>query len=135
VTRLLALLLLAASARAQAPIILSVLYDAAYSSSETPFAQIVWAPDGVSTYQVYRSTVSGGPYTLLATGPFAFANNCGPGCYVDLAVQWGIQYFYVLSTVAGPYSNEISAPLPGNVVTTTIVLECGAVVTEAAPVN
>jgi len=51
-------------------------------------------------YNVYRGTVSGGPYTLLTPTPVA-----GPG-YTDSAVTHGTTYYYVFTSVGSnpPYS-------------------------------
>jgi hypothetical protein len=66
---------------------------------------------GVTGYNVYRATVSGGPYTkintALVTSPF-----------LDDMVQLSTTYFYVATAVAGSnessYSNEASAAIPSS---------------------
>ena len=65
----------------------------------------------VSGYNVYRSTVSGGPYTKINTSLVAGLN------YTDSTVQSGTTYFYVTTAVDSSgnesvYSNEVSAPIP-----------------------
>jgi len=65
----------------------------------------------VSGYNVYRSTVSGGPYTKLNSSLVATLN------YTDSTVQNGTTYFYVTTAVDSSgsesvYSNEVSAPIP-----------------------
>jgi len=72
-----------------------------------------WNADtsAVAGYRVYRSTASGGPYTVLTSSPLTATS------YVDLAVQSGKTYFYVATAVdsAGaesPYAPEISATIP-----------------------
>ena len=65
----------------------------------------------VSGYNVYRSTVSGGPYTKLNASPVAATT------YVDSAVQAGSTYFYVVtsvdsSAVESADSTEVSATVP-----------------------
>lgn len=68
---------------------------------------------GVASQNVYRGTVSGGPYTLLT--------NIGPTLtgYLDPVVD-GKTYFYVVTAVsAGPItlesinSNQVTATAPG----------------------
>jgi fibronectin type 3 domain-containing protein len=62
-------------------------------------------------YNVYRSTVSGGPYTLLTSTPV-------PGTtYTDNAVQAGVTYFYVVTAVdangnESAFSNEAPVTVP-----------------------
>jgi hypothetical protein len=50
------------------------------------------ASNDVSYYKVYRATVSGGPFSLLASNLIATS-------YVDSSVQSGITYFYVTTAV------------------------------------
>jgi fibronectin type 3 domain-containing protein len=62
------------------------------------------------TYRLFRSTISGGPYTALADGLTA------PG-YTDKTVQAGTTYYYVstavdVSNVESAYSNEAIAVVP-----------------------
>jgi hypothetical protein len=62
-------------------------------------------------YNIYRSSVSGGPYTQLNPSPI-------PGLtFIDNAVSSGQTLYYVCSTVdslgnVSPYSNETTAALP-----------------------
>jgi hypothetical protein len=65
----------------------------------------------VSGYNVYRSAVSGGPYTKLDSAPVAATTS------VDAAVQAGQTYFYVVTSVESSglesdYSSEVSATIP-----------------------
>jgi invasion protein IalB len=65
----------------------------------------------VSGYNVYRSTVGGGPYTKINSSLVAVLN------YTDLTVQSGTTYFYVTTAVdsssnESTYSNEVSAAIP-----------------------
>jgi fibronectin type 3 domain-containing protein len=65
----------------------------------------------VSGYNVYRSTVSGGPYSKLNSTPIAATT------YMDTAVQSGQTYFYVVtsvdsSSVESADSTEVSATVP-----------------------
>jgi hypothetical protein len=66
---------------------------------------------GVIGYNVYRSTVSGGPYTKLNSAPISALQ------YTDTSVQAGLEYFYVLTSVEssgleGSYSSQIAASIP-----------------------
>jgi fibronectin type 3 domain-containing protein len=65
----------------------------------------------VSGYNVYRSTVSGGPYTKLNSTLVAVTT------YADTAVQSGQTYFYVVTSVdssgvESADSGEASAIVP-----------------------
>jgi hypothetical protein len=67
--------------------------------------------DGVTGYNVYRSTVSGGPYSPITSSPVA-----GTG-FVDSTVSSEQTFFYVVTSVAGgneesAYSSEVSATVP-----------------------
>ena len=62
-------------------------------------------------YDVYRGTVSGGPYTLLNPSPVAATQ------YVDSTVAAGQTYYYVVTAVASGNvqsadSNQVSAAIP-----------------------
>jgi hypothetical protein len=65
----------------------------------------------VSGYNVYRSSVSGGPYTKLNSAPVASTT------YVDTTVQASQTYFYVItsvdaSNVESAFSTEVSVTVP-----------------------
>jgi hypothetical protein len=65
---------------------------------------------GVGFYNVYRSTVSGGPYTRVGW-------RVSGASYTDTAVQPGATYFYVVtsvttSNVESTISSEIKATVP-----------------------
>ncbi len=65
----------------------------------------------VSGYNVYRSTVSGGPYTKLTSTPVAATT------YVDASVQATMTYYYVVTSVdssgvESAYSSEAAATVP-----------------------
>jgi len=65
----------------------------------------------VSGYNVYRGTVSGGPYTLINSGLVTTLS------YTDSTVQSGTTYYYVTTAVDSSgnesvHSNEVSAPIP-----------------------
>jgi Abnormal spindle-like microcephaly-assoc'd, ASPM-SPD-2-Hydin/Fibronectin type III domain len=62
-------------------------------------------------YNVYRSTVSGGPYTLITS------SNVPGTTYTDTGVQAGVTYFYVVTAVdsngnESAFSNEASVTVP-----------------------
>jgi fibronectin type 3 domain-containing protein len=64
---------------------------------------------GVTSYQVYRSTISGGYYALLASAATL--------TYTDIVVQSGTTYYYVLRAInsAGQqsaFSNQVKAVIP-----------------------
>jgi Abnormal spindle-like microcephaly-assoc'd, ASPM-SPD-2-Hydin len=66
---------------------------------------------GVVGYNVYRGTVSGGPYGILNSSPVAVDT------YSDSTVQAGQEYFYVVRSVNGSgtesaNSTEVSAMIP-----------------------
>jgi len=65
----------------------------------------------VSGYNVYRGTVSGGPYTKINSSLVAILT------YTDSTVQSGTTYYYVTTAVDSSgdesvYSNGASAPIP-----------------------
>ena len=67
---------------------------------------LVWTPSvtgfAVST-EVYRGTVSGGPYVLITTLPTATS------AYTDPGLAPATVYYYVLRTVAGSWLSAYSA--------------------------
>lgn len=71
-------------------------------------ATLTWtAGTGDVTYNVYRGTASGGPYTQIATGVTVTT-------YADSTGAAGTKYFYVVTGAApgfleSPFSNEASA--------------------------
>jgi hypothetical protein len=65
----------------------------------------------VAGYNVYRSTVSGGPYAKINSSLIAALN------YTDSTVQSGITYYYVTTAVDSSgnesvFSNQVSATIP-----------------------
>lgn len=66
---------------------------------------------GLVGYNVYRSTISGGPYARITSGPDASLS------YTDSAVSAGQSYFYVVTAVESngtesTYSNQANAVIP-----------------------
>jgi fibronectin type 3 domain-containing protein len=65
----------------------------------------------VTGYNVYSSTVSGGPYSKLNSSPVAGTS------YTDTTVQASQTYFYVVTSVdsngvESAFSTEVSASVP-----------------------
>ena len=75
-------------------------------------ATLSWsAESGISGYNVYRGTVSGGPYSVINTALVAPAN------YTDLTVDAGQTYFYVVTSVnssgvESSFSGQVTATIP-----------------------
>jgi len=71
-----------------------------------------WNPvTSVVGYNVYRGSVSGGPYNMINTALNASAD------YADISVQAGQTYFYVVTSVNGsgmesPFSKQVQAQIP-----------------------
>jgi len=70
--------------------------------------QLVWTDTGAASYNVYRSTTMGGPYTLIANTTSTFST------YLDTNVTNGVTYYYVVREVALNtdelcQSNEVNA--------------------------
>jgi fibronectin type 3 domain-containing protein len=69
------------------------------------------SPSTVIGYNVYRGSVSGGPYTLVNSSIVAGTQ------YVDPSVLAGQTYYYVATAVASgntesTYSNQVVASVP-----------------------
>ncbi len=66
-----------------------------------------------STFRIYRSTVSGGPYTLIDSVDVSGRNYFDNEDYIDTNVTAGTMYYYVIVSVVdsteSPYSAEVSA--------------------------
>jgi len=72
-----------------------------------------WSPavSGVTGFNTYSSTVSGGPYNKLTSAPLVNST------YIDSSVQSGHTYYYVVTAVdasneESTYSTEVSAIIP-----------------------
>ena len=75
---------------------------------------LTWTPSvsaGIVQYNIYRSTITGGPYTLIGNAPPS--DNGAALAYVDFAVARNTTYFYVATAFEGLNesidSNEASA--------------------------
>ncbi|MGA1842254.1 MAG: PKD domain-containing protein, partial [bacterium] len=69
---------------------------------------IVWTPvAGAESYNIYRSTTQGGPYTLIVEGYVT-----GYAVYADSGLTNGVTYYYVVTSVTNGveslHSNEAS---------------------------
>jgi hypothetical protein len=76
-------------------------------------ATLTWtaSTSSVVGYNVYRATISGGPYTLITGSPVAGTT------FTDTSVQAGVTYFYVVTAVdasgnESAFSNEALATVP-----------------------
>jgi fibronectin type 3 domain-containing protein len=91
----------------------------AFSAQQPPAAPVqhtatlTWTPDTatVAGYNVYRGTVSGGPYTKINSVAVTAAK------YVDNTVKSGQTYYYVITSVnaagaASGYSKQVTAVVP-----------------------
>jgi hypothetical protein len=74
---------------------------------------LTWSPSTstVTGYNVYSSTVSGGPYAKLTSSPVAATS------YTDSGVQQGETYYFVVTAVnsqnqESTYSTPVSAAIP-----------------------
>lgn len=93
---------------------LAILVTGAGVAAAAHSVSLNWAASnssGVTGYNVYRSTVSGGPYTKLDAAPVTALD------YTDTSVQSGTDYFYVLTSVASngtqsSYSTQVSVSVP-----------------------
>jgi len=82
-----------------------------------------WGSATATSYNIGRSTVSGGPYTTIASG--VAATN-----YTDAMAVQGVTYYYAVSAVnsggTSSYSSEVSA-IPNTQVTGTIIGTPGSI--------
>jgi hypothetical protein len=84
------------------------------ASGVSPAVSLSWSADSSATggYDVYSSTVSGGPYNLVASTP------AGTAAYSDNTVQAGLTYYYVVTAinmttnVQSSYSNQATVVIP-----------------------
>jgi hypothetical protein len=69
------------------------------------------ASSGVTGYNVYRGTTSGGPYSKIDSSPLSGLS------YTDTTVQAGVEYYYVVTSLNSDgsesgYSTQASASIP-----------------------
>ena len=76
-------------------------------------ATLTWtaSTSSVSGYNLYRSSISGGPYTKINSSPIVTTS------YVDSTVQAGLTYYYVVTSMdstgtESTYSNQVLATIP-----------------------
>jgi hypothetical protein len=75
-------------------------------------AVLGWAAvAGASGYNVYRGTVSGGPYTKLTASPVAVP------AYQDLAIVAGTTYYYATTAIVNGVESGYSVQVPVTVPT------------------
>ena len=82
--------------------------------STTHSVALSWAASsssGVTGYNVYRGTVSGGPYAMVSSSLVAATQ------YTDTTVQSGQTYYYAVTAVdssnaQSAYSNQVAATIP-----------------------
>jgi uncharacterized protein (TIGR03382 family) len=87
----------------------AALTDVTATASTNNRITVAWTPNGADTYNVYRATTAGGPYTLVGTS--------SSGSFNDTTVSGGTTYFYVVRGVLcaeAPASNEASATATGD---------------------
>jgi fibronectin type 3 domain-containing protein len=80
-----------------------------HSASVLHSATLKWSPSaGATSYNIYRGTVSGGPYTKVASTETL--------TYVDAPWQSGAVFYYVVTAVRGDaesaHSAEVKAAVP-----------------------
>ncbi len=106
------------------PPAISVAPSGLSATAGTAQVTLTWSPaPGALSYQVKRSTVSGGPYGVIASGITTTS-------HVDSGLAGGVTYYYVVSAVNGGGesfdSSEASAtPLPPWTVITFDNFEAG----------
>lgn len=81
------------------------------TTAHTATASWTASTSAVSGYNVYRGTISGGPYTKLNGSLISLPS------YTDTTVQTGQTYFFVTTAVDGSgnesfFSNEVTAVIP-----------------------
>lgn len=85
------------------------MYSYARGKTSPHCVTLRWSPTPQATsYNVYRSTVSGGPYAKIGTALTA--------TYVDAPVSSGAVFYYVVTAVRNrresAYSKEMKAAVP-----------------------
>jgi hypothetical protein len=100
-----------ASNATNSPINIAVTGDGVAAAAHT--VSLDWAKSSsasVTGYDVFRGTVSGGPYTEIGSTSAAVLD------YNDATVQANVEYFYVVTSVAGSeqsgYSTQVAVSVP-----------------------
>jgi hypothetical protein len=100
-----------ASNASNSPLVISLSGAGVVSVAHS--VSLAWTADSSPpfSYNAYRSTISGGPYTKLNSSSLSSA------LYTDSTVQGGHTYFYVVTAVSSagqesPFSTEVSAIVP-----------------------
>ena len=95
-------------------LLLLALFGSAAFAQTQHSATLSWAQSttpGITNNNVYRGTVSGGPYTLLTATALPATTT-----YVDTSVTGGTSYFYVITALIGTsesaFSNQATAAIP-----------------------
>ncbi|KFE72161.1 S8 family serine peptidase [Hyalangium minutum] len=86
------------------------LSDVAATATADNSVTVTWTGNGADSYNVYRATTAGGPYTRLNTAPVTGTS------FVDNNVSGTITYYYVVRGVLcaeAPNSNEASVTATG----------------------
>jgi hypothetical protein len=94
------------------------LFPAIAEAQTIHSATLTWVQStspGITGNNVYRSLVSGGPYTLITISPLAPVTT-----YVDLAVISATMYCYVTTALVGSEESAYSPQACATVPTTTI---------------
>ncbi len=86
--------------------------------AQGPKVTLTWTQSvtaGITGNNVYRGTVSGGPYTLITATPLAPSTT-----YTDTTVLSSSTYYYVVTAIEGApgvesaYSNQATAQVPAH---------------------
>ena len=101
-----------AAASTGATATLNIALTSATTSTVSHSATVKWAASSaVAGYNVYRSTVSGGPYTRMNSTMDVYTQ------YADPTVSAGLTYYYVITAVGtsgaeSGYSSPAKAVIP-----------------------
>lgn len=99
-----------------------------HSQGTAHFNTVTWtlsSTPGVTSQAVYRSTTSGGPYTLLAT-----INDGTTTSYKDTAVTQGVTHYYVLTANVGTSQSVFSGQASVTDAGTNVNPQTGVAVTS-----
>jgi fibronectin type 3 domain-containing protein len=98
------------------PLVFFLLTDSCLVFAQGPRVTLTWTQStstGLTGNNVYRGTVSGGPYTLLTATPLPASTT-----YLDTTVVSSTTYYYVVTALAGTvesgYSNQATAAVPAH---------------------